>query len=273
MATLTQPRIARNEQRVSTGVRLHSIRVVRPPHETLQEDGLKWLTAAHVQAETKHRANTGEPPVETSFANTVAKLMRRYGCSPEKIHWRGHELSDHLHEDWQRMLVYRLAEHEKGATMSVRMAVFAQGAERAMKELYDGEMSAPDDLIHVTCTGYLSPSAAQLFTVARGWQQQTRVTHAYHMGCYASLPAIRIGSGLLSDTDHRVDIVHNELCTLHLDPSDHSPEQLVVQSLFADGHVRYSLAKEGNVAQPPSAVQTIRWILHPNHKSCHLERA
>jgi predicted naringenin-chalcone synthase len=28
---------------------------------------------------------------------------------------------------------------------------------------------------------------------------------------------------------------------LHLDPSDHSPEQCVVQSLFADGFVRYSL--------------------------------
>ncbi len=39
----------------------------------------------------------------------------------------------------------------------------------------------------------------------------------------------------------RVDIVHTELCTLHLDPSDHSAEQCVVQSLFADGFVRYAL--------------------------------
>jgi predicted naringenin-chalcone synthase len=37
-----------------------------------------------------------------------------------------------------------------------------------------------------------------------------------------------------------VDIVHTETCTLHLDPSRHEPEQLVVQSLFSDGHIRYS---------------------------------
>jgi predicted naringenin-chalcone synthase len=66
------------------------------------------------------------------------------------------------------------------------------------------------------------------------------------MGCYAALPAIRIASGFLSsatDPAHRVDIAHTELCTLHLDPSDHSPEQLVVQSLFGDGHMRYSLSR------------------------------
>jgi predicted naringenin-chalcone synthase len=38
-----------------------------------------------------------------------------------------------------------------------------------------------------------------------------------------------------------VDIVHSEICTLHMHPADHSPEQLVVQSLFADGHIRYSV--------------------------------
>lgn len=68
-------------------------------------------------------------------------------------------------------------------------------------------------------TGYLSPSAAQLLVVEKGWQQRTRVTHAYHMGCYAALPAIRIGSGFLTSTTHlgyRVDIAHTEL--LHLAP-------------------------------------------------------
>jgi predicted naringenin-chalcone synthase len=39
----------------------------------------------------------------------------------------------------------------------------------------------------------------------------------------------------------RVDLVHTELCSLHLDPLDHRIEQLVVQSLFADGMIRYSM--------------------------------
>jgi predicted naringenin-chalcone synthase len=46
---------------------------------------------------------------------------------------------------------------------------------------------------------------------------------------------------MLATGARRVDVVHTELCTLHLDPSDHSLEQLVIQSLFADGFVRYSV--------------------------------
>jgi predicted naringenin-chalcone synthase len=67
------------------------------------------------------------------------------------------------------------------------------------------------------------------------------------MGCFAAIPALRIARGLLLNpldegAASRADIIHRELCTLHLNPLDHSPEQLVVQSLFADGHIRYSMA-------------------------------
>jgi predicted naringenin-chalcone synthase len=64
------------------------------------------------------------------------------------------------------------------------------------------------------------------------------------------LPALRIAAGFLHTpaalapaptTTDRVDIVHTELCSLHLDPSDHSVEQFVVQSLFADGFIRYAM--------------------------------
>jgi predicted naringenin-chalcone synthase len=65
------------------------------------------------------------------------------------------------------------------------------------------------------------------------------------MGCYASIPALRVAAGALATGSQRVDIVHTELCSLHMDASDHSPEQLVVQSLFADGLIRYSLAADG----------------------------
>lgn len=60
-------------------------------------------------------------------------------------------------------------------------------------------------------------------------------------------PSTRLASALvLQQTQERnlliepsVDVVHTELCTLHFNPLSHSPEQLVVQSLFADGFVRY----------------------------------
>ena len=69
---------------------------------------------------------------------------------------------------------------------------------------------------------------------------RTQVTHAYHMGCYASLPALRIAQGFEGVTD----IVHTEVCSLHFDPLSLVPEQIVVQSLFADGHIRYRLDHE-----------------------------
>ena len=245
IATLIQPRVVRNRLSSATGVRLHSFCIVRPLHSESQEKALRWLAEAHIRAEETHRLNHGHPPVEPGFAAMLPRLLHRYGCSPGKISARGCELNDHLHTAWEKMEVYRLAESSKGAGMSVRSQVFARGAHRTLHAMFANACNAPDDLIHVTCTGYVSPSAAQLLVVEKGWRQRTRVTHAYHMVCYAAFPAIRIGSGFLAATTcqaHRVDIAHTELCTLHLDPSDHSPEQLVVQSLFADGHIRYTLS-------------------------------
>jgi hypothetical protein len=252
MATLTQPRILRSRASGRDVVRLHSFCVVRPPHSESQKEALRWLAEAHIRAEETQRLKNGQPPVEPGFATLMPRLLNRYGCPPGKISARGCELNDHLHTSWEEMEVYRLAESAKGAGMSVRSKVFARGAYRTLNAMFANERNAPDDLIHVTCTGYVSPSAAQLLVVEKGWRQRTRVTHAYHMGCYAALPAIRIGSGFLASATcqaHRVDIAHTELCTLHLDPSDHSPEQLVVQSLFADGHIRYSLS-HGSGAAP-----------------------
>ena len=60
------------------------------------------------------------------------------------------------------------------------------------------------------------------------------------MGCYAALSAVRIAAGFVPNASRRVDIVHTELCSLHLDPADRRLEQLIVQSLFADGMIRYS---------------------------------
>jgi predicted naringenin-chalcone synthase len=79
------------------------------------------------------------------------------------------------------------------------------------------------------------------------------------MGCYAAMPALRMASGFLASSissngkkvvqKHRVDLVHTEVCTLHFNPSLHTPEQLVVQSLFADGFICYSAFSAEN---PPS---------------------
>jgi predicted naringenin-chalcone synthase len=144
------------------------------------------------------------------------------------------------------MDIYRIVPggSPRGSGILERTQFFARVARQRLETFYPDSTSRPDHLVHVSCTGYISPSAAQSLVNTRGWSGKTAVTHAYHMGCYASIPAVRIAAGHLAlsrKPTERVDIVHTELCSLHLDSQEHSPEQAVVQSLFGDGHVRYSL--------------------------------
>jgi predicted naringenin-chalcone synthase len=228
---------------------LNDFRPLKPAHFTEQEPGLEWLADAHAEAE-RHLAGPSEAGVlaAASFDARIHKVMKRVACGPDRIARRAHELAEFLHRDWSEMKVYGLGPSSPhGAGTATRMEVFETLVNRIFERAYGPDEAAPDHLMHVTCTGYVSPSGAQTLVEQRGWAGQTRVSHAYHMGCYAALPAVRQAMGLahvlLADgkASPRVDLVHTELCTLHLDPGDHSPEQLVVQSLFADGSIRYSL--------------------------------
>ena len=149
---------------------------------------------------------------------------------------------------WDDMLLYDFSESPAGRGTGARTKLYADVVATYFEEEYEHERTAPSDLIHVTCTGYVSPSGAQRIVERRGWGDRTRVTHAYHMGCYAALPAVRLAVGALrtphanENGNERVDVVHTELCSLHLDPTNHSAEQLVVQSLFGDGLIRYAVS-------------------------------
>jgi predicted naringenin-chalcone synthase len=230
---------------------LTDFRPQKPAHFTEQGPGLDWLADAHAEAE-RHLAGTSEAgaAAAAAFDARIHKVMKRVACGPDRIARRGHELAEFLHRDWSEMKIYGLGPSTPhGAGTAARMEVFASLVNRIIERAYPAgaDEAPPDHLMHVTCTGYVSPSGAQALVAERGWADKTRVSHAYHMGCYAALPAVRQAMGLahvlLADGQPtaRVDLVHTELCTLHLDPGDHSPEQLVVQSLFADGSIRYTL--------------------------------
>ncbi len=179
--------------------------------------------------------------------------------------------------DWDALAIYDVTRHPHGKGAAARSRVFAEAVNAYFEAEYDNELVAPGDIVHVTCTGYVSPSGAQRLVEHKGWGRSTRVTHAYHMGCYAAFPALRMAVGSLcapealasSTGERRVDIVHTELCTLHLDPSNHSIEQLVVQSLFADGFIRYSVRNGGpglrllalDEQVIPDSVQAMGWVL------------
>lgn len=219
-----------------------------PPYEIDQRRSLDWLAKVHTASQaTLKRLDFASMQ---TFEARIAKIIDRCACGAKQIATRRHVLPEVGRTDWSEMTVYDVSRDPRGNGTAVRSEVFDEVVSAYFDAEYAEEETPPADLIHVTCTGYLSPSGAQKMVARKGWGELTRVTHAYQMGCYAAFPALRIAAGFLhtpasiassSSAAARVDIVHTELCSLHLDPSNHSMEQLVVQSLFADGLIRYSM--------------------------------
>jgi len=211
--------------------------ITRPKLVIPQERTLDWLAAAHAQSEAVLKGLDDDG--RRAFEERLRAVIARVGCGPDRIAQRGASTADVTSTDWDAHELYDLRRDPHGRDTGERMRVFAGVADDYFDRAFPDGTPPPDDIVHVTCTGYLSPSAAQKLVSKRRWP--TRIVHAYHMGCYAAVPAVRIALGL----GRQVDIVHTELCSLHVDPTDHGLGTLVVQSLFADGLVRYSLVPDG----------------------------
>lgn len=220
-----------------------------PRFQSTQEYALDWIADSHIMAESISRKKMSEGERQ-DFEEGFRKRLHQVCCKPDMIHTRGHELDDFLHKNWDGMLIYRLGQFPQGVGLEARQNIHREFVDSIFEYYYNNESDPPEDLIHVSCTGYVSPSSAQKVVSQKKWGETTTVTHLYHMGCYASIPAIRLGSAYVGQKSaHRTDIVHTELCTLHLNPSSHLAEHLVAQSLFADGFMKYSICNELHAQQ------------------------
>lgn len=134
-----------------------------------------------------------------------------------------------------------------GPKIEVRMDWFRRKMRAVFDQFYSVTPSRPENMIHVTCSGYSSPSLAQEAVIKRKWET-VQVTHSYHMGCYGAFPAIRTGFSLLNASimNGRVDIVHTELLSAHLNLTEFTPSNTMICSLFADGFIGYSLYEENS---------------------------
>ena len=238
---------------------LSDFQIIRPEFETDQKATLDWFVDAHTEAEVR----IGHPDPE-AFRSALREKLWRVGCKPDRIAKRGHVIKDYLHKDWERMDIYRLSNAPNGFGLGVRSKVFEEEVDRIFAAYYPEDAAAPTDLIHVSCTGYVSPSGAQKIASKRNWGIRTTITHAYHMGCYASIPALRMAEGFLaaSSAKQQVDIVHTEICSLHTHPAHHDTDQLVSQSLFADGFIKYKVSK--NTPQAHMKVYAVQEEMIPN---------
>lgn len=206
---------------------------IQPPFSVRQNDTLKWLAAAYKIAQKQQTYSDGE----------YLRLLERVACVEPQILNRGFFVPDASDTDWSAHSIYPLHLEPQGARMSQRQEFFQASVKDVFAKIYENR-KYPDDIVHVSCTGYISPSAAQLLALKS--PKPITVTHSYHMGCYGAFPALRIGSSFLTNSSilgskKSVDVIHTELCSLHLNPQDPSLEQMVIQSLFADGVIAYSL--------------------------------
>jgi len=246
---------------------LYGYKVIRPRFVMKQESLLAWLAEAHALSDKKRVRplslvkNDSNMEMRAAKADKVRddadflRMFQRFGCSPEQIAFRGFELEDFSHHNWDKMEIARFEKSPKGGGFSDRMKVYSSSAERVVNEFYAKEEKGPEQIIHVSCTGYESPSAVQKIISTKQWGKTTSSVHAYHMGCYAAFPAMNLAAGRVAITvgQKPVYVVHTERCGLQLNPTVHSAKQVVNQSLFADGFIRYSMVNESAPAAKENA--------------------
>ncbi|MFZ3229714.1 MAG: 3-oxoacyl-[acyl-carrier-protein] synthase III C-terminal domain-containing protein [Pseudobdellovibrio sp.] len=269
-----------------SSVFLNQFHVVKPKNCIAQDELLNWIIKCHQLAEERKQSSDS---VDKAI---IEKLFHRYGVKSAQIHQRYLECDDVLSCNFENNEVYQISDsHKSGADISVRANFYSDRAYEVFKKFYDITKIAvrPDHLIHVSCTGYVSPSAAQKIVTEQMWNQITDITHAYHMGCYAAMPAVRLAKSLviaesIQNTNFTTDIIHTEMCGLHMNPLAQTPEQMVVQTLFADGHVKYTATSETNESGQslkiiamlekvlPNSQQDMSWVPAPWGMQMNLSR-
>lgn len=205
----------------------------------------------------------GSDSVEPVSFESISDHVDKYSVSAESINSRQilifedvenfieNEMDVTLPSEYHFPVGFELQSGNRyGPKIELRMEWFKKKMGYVFDEFYSNTNSIPENLIHVTCSGYSSPSVAQEAVIERDWQT-VQVTHSYHMGCYGAFPAIRTGSSLLcaSTTKGRVDVVHTELLSAHLNLVEFSNSNTMICSLFADGFIGYSLFDEESFMQ------------------------
>jgi alkylresorcinol/alkylpyrone synthase len=253
------PRAATAAGTIATQNRVHSVPVVLSDFERIgitsprEQDEVKVIQAHFMTLAQCAARGIISPDERERIARTLQERMARYGCSSEHIARRQVSVltsrfvvpdPDNAYEPIRR---YGDLRNGAGEPLNERMSLFEEVAYSVFERVYrDAAMQPPDDIIHVSCSGYLSPSPVQSFLSRRGWLT-VGVTHSYHMGCYGAFPAIRTALGLVGSSHvslpkrkRRVDLVHTEFLSLHFDLLGDEPDNFVTSTLFADGFIKYA---------------------------------
>lgn len=215
---------------------------------------MRWIERAHAASEARLRE------IETThFAERIASLLSKLTKGTQAIEQRQVDFADFLEKENQ---LFGEMHPPEGVPIQQRMKLYQEASMRALDHLYGEDPPQGGHWLHVSCTGYTAPSPLQKFASQK--EIKIPITHLYHMGCYGALAAIRVAEGLLHSrlpaSQGAVELFHTEFCTLHMNPALHRADQLVAQSLFADGAIRYRASLE-----PPSDTPSLKILAIGEH--------
>lgn len=92
------------------------------------------------------------------------------------------------------------------------------------------------DFTVVSCTGIDTPGLDLRLAGELGLPPDLRRTCVLGMGCYGAFPGLlRAREAVVARPDRLALLLTVEICSLHFQPGDHSPENIVSSALFADG--------------------------------------
>lgn len=211
---------------MSAGVSLRAVSTAVPPTVLVQPE------VRDVFAAQPGLNRLAQRIVATSF--NVSGIETRHTVL-EELRWEAHPDEPVFFDidSGELLLPGTKVRNELYAEHATRLYVEAG---RAALEACPGiEASDITHVITVSCTGFYAPGPD--FMVARelGLDAGVERYHLGFMGCYASIPALRIAKQLCdADASAAVLVISVELCTLHL-RSSNDPDTIVASSLFADG--------------------------------------
>jgi len=113
--------------------------------------------------------------------------------------------------------------------------LFVEAGRRALEACPGLSAGDVTHVVTVSCTGFYAPGPDYMLVRELGLSPATQRYHLGFMGCYASMPALRMAKQFVeADPTAVVLVVSAELCSLHLRTSN-DLDTIVASSLFSDG--------------------------------------
>lgn len=234
-------------------------------------DSVKWL---------KNRLARLAP----SFEKKLALRLYDQLAKQDYNHFRHSSIEDYAKLDAAEFDFFSELENGKQPLLEKRMRQFQQAGTNAAEVLLPSSIQPPKYLNQISCTGYESPSVAQLAIGKNGWQTATKYLSVGHMGCHAAMPSAEMAVALATSNPLKsITNLHIEMCSLHLDVEALRRDKIMANMLFADGAIAYDFSTKSSdksflwlgaeEAIIPASVDAMSWKINSQSFDQYLSKS